>query len=99
MEDYPKNWDGDLKLLERISKTRTPLYIITGQPEKVRERFNVSNTIYPPLSALKDSFSMVFTCDVTAIKTAARANPTLFQMKGSIVQRKLSWADFDKVLK
>ncbi len=35
----------------------------------------------------------VFTCDGTAIKTAARVNPTLYKMKGAIVQNKWSWED------
>ena len=37
------------------------------------------------------------TCDATAIKTAARANPTLYVMNGPVVQEKYSWADLDKV--
>lgn len=41
--------------------------------------------------------SDVLTADGTAIKTAARANPTIFAMKGSVVQGKWSWADFDNV--
>jgi uncharacterized membrane protein YphA (DoxX/SURF4 family) len=41
----------------------------------------------------------VFTCDGTAIKTAARANPTLFLMKGPVIQNKWAGADIAKVLK
>jgi hypothetical protein len=38
----------------------------------------------------------VFACDATAIKTAARANPTLFLLNGDKVISKWSYADFDK---
>ncbi|MGF2411164.1 MAG: BT_3928 family protein [Ferruginibacter sp.] len=41
----------------------------------------------------------VFTCDGTAIKTAARVNPTLFLMKGPVIQNKWAGADFEKALK
>jgi hypothetical protein len=41
----------------------------------------------------------VLTCDATAVKTAARANPTLFLMKGPVVQGKWGWADIDKAVK
>jgi uncharacterized membrane protein YphA (DoxX/SURF4 family) len=39
----------------------------------------------------------VFTCDGTAIKTAARANPTLFLMRGPVIQNKWSGADIKKI--
>ena len=39
------------------------------------------------------------TCDATAIKTAARANPTIYSMIGPLVQEKYSWADLEKVIK
>jgi hypothetical protein len=37
-------------------------------------------------------------CDATAIKTAARANPTLYLIKGGIIHDKWSYADFDRAL-
>jgi hypothetical protein len=39
------------------------------------------------------------TCDVTAIKTAARANPTLFLLHRDTIMKKWSYKDFDKALK
>ncbi|MEO6719420.1 MAG: BT_3928 family protein [Ferruginibacter sp.] len=64
-----------------------PIYIITSDKEKVNEFFNVQNKYNVP----------ILTTDATAIKTAARANPTLFVMKGPVVLDKYSWADMDKV--
>ena len=84
----------DIKLIKKAITEKKSLYIITGQPLKVKERFAgkiiVDNRAFDPL---------IFTSDVTAIKTAARANPAVFVMKGSVVQGKFSWADFDKVIK
>ena len=36
----------------------------------------------------------ILTCDATALKTAARVNPTLFLMKGSVVKNKKAFIDF-----
>jgi uncharacterized membrane protein YphA (DoxX/SURF4 family) len=40
----------------------------------------------------------VFTCDGTAIKTAARVNPTLFLMKGPVIQNKWAGVDIPKAI-
>ncbi len=94
MEDYPAKWDQDIKFIAYASKEKTPVYIITGQPDKVAERFSTKNT-----GITQENLPQIFTCDVTAIKTAARANPVLFMMKGPVVQKKISWADFEKLMK
>jgi uncharacterized membrane protein YphA (DoxX/SURF4 family) len=41
----------------------------------------------------------VFTCDGTALKTAARVNPTLYLMNGPVIKNKWAGADFEKALK
>jgi hypothetical protein len=76
-------------LHKKATKENIPIYIITADKQKVNEYFN----------QLHDFKVQVFTCDGTAIKTAARANPTLFKMKGPVVQDKFSWADLDDALK
>jgi uncharacterized membrane protein YphA (DoxX/SURF4 family) len=40
----------------------------------------------------------VLSCDFTAIRTAARANPTIYLLKSGRVEGKWSYADFDKAL-
>jgi hypothetical protein len=40
----------------------------------------------------------VLKCDGTAIKTAARANPTLYLLKGGTVAGKWSYADFSDAI-
>ena len=62
-----------------------PFYLVTNAREVMAE-FN---------AAVKDSVSS-FLCDAVAIKTAARANPTLYQLKDGTIQHKWAFADFDK---
>lgn len=94
LDNYPVNWNDDISLINKLVAAGKPIYIVTGQPQKVREKFagkcRPDGAVYEPI---------IFTCDVTAIKTAARANPTVFKMKGPVVQGKWSWADFGVLLK
>jgi len=76
-------------LLKSIRGKNEPLYILTADAKNVHRYFNLAGSYNLP----------VFSTDVTAIKTAARANPTLYVMKGPVVQAKYSWADLDKLLK
>jgi hypothetical protein len=62
--------------------------LVTSQPEAIRALWD-KNSILSNLP--------VYVCDVTALKTAARALPTLYKMKGSIVLDKWSYADFDQI--
>lgn len=39
------------------------------------------------------------TCDVTAVKTAARANPTVYLVNGDVIVNKWSYADLNSALK
>ena len=74
---------------QKAKQQNKPIYIITSDPEKVSVFFNVTNQYNVP----------VLTSDATAIKTAARANPTLFAMKGPVVQNKYSWANINKAIR
>ena len=38
----------------------------------------------------------ILKCDFVAIKTAARANPTIYLIKQGTIMGKWSWADFNK---
>lgn len=74
------------ELFQIASKHKVVL--VTSQPEAIRALWD-KNSILSNLP--------VYVCDVTAIKTAARALPTLYKMKGSIVLDKWSYADFDQI--
>lgn len=67
---------------------RKPLFVATAQPEAASAYFSGWEGILP---------QRILSCDVTAIKTAARAIPTLYEMEGPVVVNKWSGADFDKI--
>lgn len=83
-----KEWLPELKRIIDNNKDRK-FYFITSQAKPVQE-FIKTNEI---------QITGLLTLDATALKTAARANPTLYLMKGPVVQKKWGWADFDSVLK
>ncbi len=88
-KDLPANtndWQSNLKSIADRKGNRK-LFVVTAQKDKIKD-FLFKNNI---------EADGVFLCDFTAIKTAARATPTIYRMKGPIVQDKWSWADFEDV--
>ena len=75
-----------LRLIIEYAKSKAiPLYLITNTREVANEyRLATKDT---PVS---------FMCDAVAIKTAARANPTLYLLKDGTIQHKWAYADFAK---
>ncbi|MBC7849271.1 MAG: DoxX family protein [Chitinophagaceae bacterium] len=51
----------------------------------------LAGNLPPAFAALR-----IYTCDATAIKTAARANPTVYLLNKDIIQGKWSYADLDR---
>jgi hypothetical protein len=76
-------------IVKNATKGNVPLYVITADPAGSQKFFNSQHNFKLP----------VYTCDAIAIKTAARANPTLYVMTGAVVKEKYSWADMDALLK
>ncbi len=89
VDEYPELKGKDIRLINDMVDSKKPIYIVTAQPDKIGSILPVKSVGDIP----------IFTCDVTAIKTAARANPTIFLMKGPVVQHKWSWADFGDIIK
>ena len=83
---------GDAKAILKITDQHIPVYIVTAQRDKVKEKFSGKYILQG-----KDFEPLVFTCDATAIKTVARVNPTLYKMRGSVIQNKWGWPDFSDV--
>ena len=75
--------------LQKAKQQNRPLYIVTADKIKVTDFFTNQHHYQLP----------VLTCDATAIKTAARVNPTVFSMKGPVVQGKWSWKDIGDAVK
>lgn len=81
-KDFEGGHTGWIKSFELFStKSNIPVYMVTADAKKAIE-------------LLGNNHVPVFICDATAIKTAARVNPTLFLMKGPVVKNK--WAAKDK---
>ena len=93
INSFPEGWEGDKQLIQAIAGKQAKVFIITAQPEAVKIR-------YAGLKGFNGEgySSFIFTCDATAIKTAARANPVLFLMKGPVIKEKWSWASFQNVV-
>ncbi len=88
-EAAAEKWNSEFAaVVKKAAAQNIPLYIVTADPANANKYFNETNHYNLP----------VYTTDVVAIKTAARANPALFVMKGPVVQGKYSWADLGPVI-
>ncbi len=88
--DYHPAWNKDLSVVLTMAKAKQiPVFFITGEYE--------SMTSWVGQQGLTGQVS-VLKCDGTAIKTAARANPTLYLLKGGTVAKKWSYADFSDAI-
>jgi uncharacterized membrane protein YphA (DoxX/SURF4 family) len=84
--DYHPTWNKDLSVVLTMAKAKQiPVFFITGEYENM--------TSWVGQQGLTGQVS-VLKCDGTAIKTAARANPTLYLLKGGTIAKKWSYADF-----
>jgi hypothetical protein len=85
-EDVDTNmkWIGQIT---KMIKNNKKIHVISAVPDQVRSLFSFS---------VVQAYLPVLSCDGTAIKTAARAIPTLYKMEGDKVIAKYSAADSDK---
>ena len=90
MGDYPPDWNAAFSVLFTMAKSKKiPVFFITGDYENVSDWVNKAG-IAADVTILK--------CDATAIKTAARANPTLYLLKKGFILHKWSYANFKGAL-
>ena len=90
--DYNREENKQLRTILDYAKSKEmPVYIITNTKEVLSEL--ASATRDTALTATN-----AFLCDAVAIKTAARANPTLYLLKDGVVQNKWAYADIKKTL-
>ena len=75
--------------MQRIKKAypTAALHVVTSHRDQI-SKFLLDNKL---------EVTDVLTCDGTAIKTAARVIPTIFKMKGPVIQGKWAGADFDEI--
>ena len=82
-------WKNDLlAVYSEANKKGIPFYFVSTNRDS-------ANTIYSQMG-FKDI--VVLSCDFTAIRTAARANPTLYYTKHGTVAGKWSYANLDEAL-
>jgi uncharacterized membrane protein YphA (DoxX/SURF4 family) len=102
------HWNKYFLLLYTLAKSKNiPVILVTSnraEGENWVKRNNLSVkegwTSYPPMSALGNTtYNLegipVFGCDATAVKTAARADPTLYLLKKATILNKWSYANMD----
>lgn len=77
-------WVKELSVIAEKEK----LFIVTAVPGAVKQFFDGDDFL---------NKQAILVCDVTAIKTAARAVPTLYKMNGAVVVNKWSAANFKRV--
>ncbi|MEI6945829.1 BT_3928 family protein [Paraflavisolibacter sp. H34] len=85
-----KSWAADFQQVSAAAAAKgLPVYVATAMPvEKAADllaRNGITNV-------------QLFSCDVTAIRTAARTNPCLYLLKGGTVQEKYSYREMEKVV-
>ena len=91
IESISEKFKADQDLAVAANEKGIPFYIVTARREMIRNRYD---QLF--LKGTKIEIP-VFSCDATAIKTAARADMVLYKMKGAVVEHKWGWGDFGKV--
>lgn len=80
-KDFNKGDEWYAKFKSFYEKKTLPVFFVTTDPAAAKKIFAIPGLI-------------ILSCDGTALKTAARVNPTLFLMKGPVVQSKKAFMDF-----
>jgi uncharacterized membrane protein YphA (DoxX/SURF4 family) len=90
VSDYHPTWNKDLSIVLTMAKAKQiPVFFITGEYENMISWVGQQG-LTGQVTVLK--------CDGTAIKTAARTNPTLYLIKGGTILKKWSYADFTNAI-
>lgn len=90
LSEYPPTWNKEFSLILTLTKAKNiPMYFVTGDYDNVAawtDKAGISQVV------------TILKCDATAIKTAARANPTLYLLKKGVILQKWSYADLEHAL-
>jgi uncharacterized membrane protein YphA (DoxX/SURF4 family) len=91
MPDSNPSWNKEFSVIFTGKKMKNiPLYFITANAEQVEAYLGRTGFTVYDITILK--------CDATAIKTAARANPTLYLLKHGTIINKWSAAEFENAI-
>ena len=84
------SWNKEFNVIFTFAKSKhIPVYFITSNADQLQ--------LFVEKNALGND-AMILKCDATAIKTAARVNPTLYLLKKGTILEKWSDADFEKAI-
>jgi uncharacterized membrane protein YphA (DoxX/SURF4 family) len=83
-------WNKPFVLLYTIARSKNIPVILVSSNRQEAEAYLEANAL--------DKSIPVFGCDATAVKTAARADPTLYLLKNGVILNKWSYAHFDLVV-
>lgn len=90
---FPQNsqaWDKPFLLLYTLAKSKNiPVILVTSNRAEGENWLNKN--------ALSNDIP-IFGCDATAVKTAARADPTLYLLKKAVILDKWSYANLDMAI-
>ena len=91
IKKYPVDevWSSTEACMQLRDKGK-PLFVVSSQFKDMDKMFNQGRN---------KSRVDIFTCDVTALKTVARNNVTLYLMNGPVVKNKWGGSDIEKALK
>jgi uncharacterized membrane protein YphA (DoxX/SURF4 family) len=87
---HSQNWFSPhvINMLRPEMAKGKKLYVVTPRPDDAIQFFTGG----------RDKFTIeILSCDVTAVKTAARAVPTMYKMNGPVVEGKWSGASFGNI--
>jgi hypothetical protein len=85
----PANWIDDFKRVYEAAKQKNITTVVaTADPRRAEQYFASQNMTELP----------VYSTDNTAVKTAARTNPTIFLLNGGTVTEKLSYRQMDQLV-
>jgi uncharacterized membrane protein YphA (DoxX/SURF4 family) len=87
-KDSSPDWiDNFKKVKTKASQNNIPVFVVTPDVNAAQQLFSKYNLNDVP----------IFSCDNTAVKTAARANPTIFLIEKGIVKEKYSYHQMDQL--
>jgi len=83
--EISSGWQNDFTAIQQqAAQKNIPVFIVTNSAEEYKKK--------------KPTNLQVLQCDFSAIRTAARVNPTLYLLKSGTVEGKWSNANFDKAI-
>jgi hypothetical protein len=90
IQESNPSWNKEFATILSVVKLKNmEVIFVTASPESIKS--------YLGKNELNEQVR-VLTCDLTAIRTAARANPTLYLLKKGIIINKWAYADFENAI-